>query len=159
MITLRKTGCMTRRTRHHPLIALAFAGSVALASPAVAHHSFAMYDMSATTTMTGKLTRFVPGSNHAQLFFEVLGEDGHVVLKDGKVLVWGVETGSAAAIARQGITVKSFPPGTILTVSLHPLRDGRPLGAIGGPIIHCGKALPAGGCNGKTGKSFGAAAN
>ena len=53
-------------------------------------------------------------------------------MENGKPLVWGVETGSAAAMARQGVTVDSFPQGTILTVSLHPLRDGRPFGAIGG---------------------------
>ena len=57
-----------------------------------------------------------------------------------------------AAMARQGVTVASFPQGTILTVSLHPLRDGRPFGAIGGQIINCGKSLPAAGCNEKTGK-------
>ena len=81
-----------------------------------------MYDMSATKTMTGKLTRFIPGSNHAQLIFEVLGDDGKPVMENGKPLVWGVETGSAAAMARQGVTVDSFPQGTILTVSLHPLQ-------------------------------------
>jgi len=118
-----------------------------------------MYDMTKSQTMTGKLTRFIPGGNHAQLVFDVLGEDGKVVMKDGKPVVWGVETGSAAAIARTGITVESFPVGTVLTVTLHPLRDGRPFGAVGGPIIHCGMSMPAGGCNEKTGKAFGAPAN
>ena len=126
---------------------------------AFAHHSFAMYDMTATKTMTGKLTRFIPGSNHAQLIFEVLDDGGKAVMENGKPLVWGVETGYAAAMAPQGETVDSFPQGTIVTVSLHPLRDGRPFGAIGGPIINCGTAFPAGGCNEKTGKSFGAPAN
>jgi hypothetical protein len=118
-----------------------------------------MYNMQETKTMTGKLTRFIPGSNHAQLLFELIGEDGKPVMKDGKPVVWGVETGSAAAISRQGITVAAFPLGTILTVSLHPLRNGKPFGAIGGQIIHCGSTMPAGGCNAKTGKAFGAPAN
>jgi hypothetical protein len=131
----------------------------ALYTSAYAHHSFAMYDMSATKTMTGKLTRFIPGSNHAQIIFEVLGDDGKPLMQDGKPVVWGVETGSAAAMARQGVTVASFPQGTIVTVSLHPLRDGRPFGAIGGQIINCGTNLPLGGCNEKTGKAFGAPAN
>jgi len=139
--------------------ALALVIVSALFSSLDAHHSFAMYDMTATRTMTGKLTRFIPGSNHAQLIFEVLDSSGKSVIENGKPVVWGVETGSAAAMARQGVTVDSFPQGTILTVSLHPLRDGRPFGAIGGPIINCGTSLPAGGCNEKTGKSFGAPAN
>lgn len=132
---------------------------VVVSVSARAHHSFAMYDMQKSQSMTGKLTRFIPGGNHAQLVFEVLGADGKPTMKDGKVVVWGVETGSAANIARNGITVESFPLGTIIGVTLHPLRDGRPFGAVGGPIVHCGTTVPAGGCNEKTGKVFGAPAN
>jgi uncharacterized protein DUF6152 len=139
--------------------ALAIILVLGLTSPAIAHHSFAMYDMQKSQSMTGKLTRFIPGGNHAQLVFEVLGDDGQPLKKDGKVVVWGVETGSAASIARNGITVESFPVGTIIGVTLHPLRDGRPFGAVGGPIIHCGTTMPAGGCSEKTGKAFGAPAN
>ena len=128
-------------------------------SSVIAHHSFAMYDMTKSQSMTGKLTRFIPGGNHAQLVFEVLGDDGTPLMKDGKVVIWGVETGSAAAIARNGITVESFPVGTVIGVTLHPLRDGRPFGAVGGPIVHCGTTMPHGGCNEKTGKAFGAPAN
>ena len=136
--------------------ALAFLTS---ASPALSHHSFAMYNMAITRVMTGRLTRFIPGSNHAQLIFEVLNEDGTPVMQNGKPLVWGMETGSAAALARNGVTVENFPPGTIMTVTLHPLRDGRPMGAVGGPIVFCGMKMPAGGCSEKTGKVMGAPAN
>ena len=69
-----------------------------LHSSAFAHHSFAMYDMTATKTMTGTLTRFIPGSNHAQLIFELIGPDGKPMMNEGKPVVWGVETGSAAAM-------------------------------------------------------------
>ena len=139
---------------------LVFALCVAgLTQSAIAHHSFAMYDMQKSESMTGKLTRFIPGGNHAQLVFEVLGNDGKPLMKDGKKVIWGVETGSAANIARNGITVESFPVGTIIGVTLHPLRDGRPFGAVGGPIVHCGTTMPAGGCTEKTGKAFGAPAN
>jgi hypothetical protein len=130
-----------------------------LSAPAAAHHSFAMYNMQETKTMTGRLTRFIPGSNHAQIIFDVLGEDGKPVMKDGKPVVWGVEMGSAAAIARSGVTVDAFPVGTVLTVSLHPLRDGRPFGAIGGALIKCGSTFPSGGCNEKTGQVMMAPAN
>ena len=44
--------------------------------PILAHHSFAMYDQTTTKTMTGRLVRYIPGSNHAQLIFDVLGPDG-----------------------------------------------------------------------------------
>jgi hypothetical protein len=132
---------------------------IAVTTPALAHHSFAMYDQQTTKTMTGKLTRFVPGGNHAQLIFEVLDADGKTVMEKGKPLLWGVETGSAMAIARQGITVESFPAGTIFTVSLHPLRDGRPVGAVTGQIIKCGMTFPKGGCTKETGEVLTAPAN
>jgi hypothetical protein len=125
---------------------------LAITTPAWAHHSFAMYQMTETRTMTGKLTRYVAGSNHAQLIFDVLGTDGKPMMKDGKVVQWGVETGSAAALARQGVSPKKFPYGTVFTVSLHPLRDGRPFGAMAGLLIKCGAEMPAGGCTRETGE-------
>lgn len=123
------------------------------AAPVAAHHSFAMYDQTSTKTMTGKLTRFVPGGNHAQLIFELLDAEGKSTMdKNGKPVLWGVETGGAAAIARQGVTVASFPPGTVFSVTLYPLRDGRTFGAVAGPVIKCGTAMPTGGCTKDTGQ-------
>ena len=43
---------------------------------AAAHHSFAMYDQAQVKTLTGKLTRYIPGANHAQMIFELLEADG-----------------------------------------------------------------------------------
>ncbi len=125
-----------------------------LAAPAIAHHSFAMYDMNQTKTVSGKLTRYIPGANHAQLLFDVLDNDGKPVMTNGKPATFGVETGSAAALSRQGITVESFPVGTIITVTAHPLRDGRAFGALAGEIVKCGKQMPKGGCTPATGEVF-----
>lgn len=138
-------------------IAVVFAvATVSLLPAAVsAHHSFAMYDRSTSETLTGKLTRFIPGANHAQLIFELVGPDGERLLgENGEPMVWGVEMGPAASIANQGITVKSFPIGTVLTVTLNPLRDGRPFGALGGALVKCGMEVPEGGCNEQTGEVF-----
>ena len=142
-------------------LAAGFAGILSIGvmtTPALAHHSFAMYDQTKTKTLTGKLTRFVLGANHAQLIFEVLGLDGKPELDaNGKPVVWGVETGSAKSLAGAGVTVESFPYGTILTVSLMPLRDGRNFGAMtltGGMLIGCGATMPEGGCTEKTGKVY-----
>ena len=125
-----------------------------LAAPALAHHSFAMYDMTQTKSATGKLIRFVPGANHAQLHFELIDPDGKTIMKDGKPAIMGVEMASAAQLARQGVTVESFPVGTIISVAYHPLRDGRPLGALAGELIKCGTTLAKGGCTKATGQLF-----
>ncbi len=136
--------------------ALAVAAGLA-AAPSRAHHSFAMYDQTKQETHTGKLVRFIPGANHAQLLFEIVGADGKLVLgADGKAITWGVELGPAAAIAKQGVTVDSFPLGTVITVTLNPLRNGKTFGALaqGARLIRCGAEIPAGGCTAETGEVF-----
>lgn len=119
-----------------------------------AHHSFAMYDQRQLITLTGKLTRYIPGANHAQLLFELVEADGTPVLDEaGEPVLWGAETGPAARIARQGVTPDNFPAGTIITVQLNPLRNGKTFGAVpnGAPLVNCGLEMPAGGCTADTG--------
>ncbi len=130
---------------------------VLAATPAVSHHSFAMYDQQQERTFTGKLTRFIPGANHSQLIFQVIDANGEPLLaEDGEPLLWGVETGPARALAQEGITVKSFPLGTVLTVTLNPLRDGRNFGARvrDSALVACGMTLPDAGCTPETGEVF-----
>jgi len=131
---------------------LGIIASVAMAAPAWAHHSFAMYDQTVTKTLSGKLTRYVPGANHAQLLFIVVDNDGNPVMKGGKPMQFGVETGSAIAMARNNVTVKTMSEGTFITVRFYPLRDGRDFGALAGMLVSCGKAMPKGGCTAETGQ-------
>jgi hypothetical protein len=136
---------------------IAAIASIGVLMRAEAHHSFAMYDQTKDVTLTGRLVRFVPGGNHAQLLFQLVDENGEVQLDEkGGPAMWGVETGPSATIAQAGITVKSFPVGTLMTVTLNPLRDGRPFGALarGTSIIKCGETMPEGGCTAATGESF-----
>ena len=130
---------------------------LAAAGTVQAHHSFAMYDQEQLQMLTGRLTRYIPGANHAQLLFELLDADGNPVLgEDGKPQLWGAETGPAARIARQGVTPDNFPAGTIITLQLNPLRNCKPFGAIpnGTPLVNCGKTMPAGGCTTETGQVY-----
>ena len=133
---------------------LAFSGLcvTGLAAKPGAHHSFAMYDQTTTRTMTGTLVRLIPGSSHSQIVFDAMDATGKPTLgPDGKPVKWQVELGSAANIARQGVTVKTLTPGTVVTVTLYPQRNGANQGAIAGPLVLCGTALPAGGCTPQTG--------
>ena len=127
------------------------------AVPAVAHHSFAMYDTAVRKTLTGKLVRFVIGANHSQYIMEVLNPDGSPGLDgNGKPVVWTVETTAAAQLVSQNITVETFKIGTIFTVTFSPLRDGRNGGAqqLGASLIMCGTKMPQGGCTEQTGKKY-----
>jgi hypothetical protein len=121
-------------TKHRTMKHLAAAAAVcALAGIAQAHHSFAMYDLNKTYVMTGVVTRVDPNPNHLQIFFVPLNEARDQVLRDdkGQPVVWTLEMEAAPAAAREGITVNNFPRGTILSVGLHPLRNGFPAGGRG----------------------------
>ena len=99
-------------------------------TPALAHHSFAMYDQNKTLVLTGVAYQFVAQANHAEIHFYLVGPDGKLVKdKDGKNADWGVEMAGAAAMAQQGITAASFPPGTIFSLKMNPLRDGSNFGS------------------------------
>jgi hypothetical protein len=98
-----------------------------------AHHSFAMYDEKKTYVFTGVVTRISPDANHLQIFFSPLDEARKAVVRDaaGEPVLWAVELRAASQVAQEGVTVEAFPPGTIFSIGLHPLRNGLPAGGRG----------------------------
>ena len=126
---------MTRDVRIRRLVAAPMAAAALcwLSGNAQAHHSFAMYDLGKTYVMTGVVTRVDPNPNHLQLFFAPLNDERDQVVKDakGQPVVWAVETEAAGVAARHGITVNNFPRGAIISVGLHPHRNGFPAGGRG----------------------------
>ncbi len=113
------------------LLAATLAVAMMSGMPAQAHHSFSIFNMEETKVFTGVVTRVNPDTNHLQIYFAPMNEERKNVLRnaEGKPVVWAVEMAGAAQSARLGISVNSFPPGTIFTVSLHPLRSGEQAGA------------------------------
>jgi hypothetical protein len=105
----------------------------ALPGAAWAHHSFAMYDGQKTYVFTGVVTRVSPDPSHLTIFFSPLNEKRDAVIRDaaGKPVIWSVELRSASQVALDGVTSRSFPPGTIFSIGLHPLRSGLPGGGRG----------------------------
>ncbi len=130
-----------RRVIRSAAVALFAGAAISLTTTsAEAHHSFAMYDQTKTVTLNGVVTRFVAQANHAEIHFVPLGPDNKPQRgPDGKPVTWGVEMAGAAAVAQQGITVSSFPAGTIFSVRLNPLRDGNNYGSRVGALARCPK--------------------
>src|SRR5262249_44696656 len=61
-------------------------------APALAHHSFAMYDQTKILVLTGVVYQFVAQANHAELHIYLIGPDGKLEKdKDGKPHPYGVE--------------------------------------------------------------------
>ena len=114
----------------------------ACAVPALAHHSFAMFDSDKTLTMTGTVKEFEWTNPHSWL--RIIVEDQ----ASGKTLQWALEMGAPAQQARVGWKPDSVKPGDKVTVIIHPLKDGSRGGQFvtailpGGSILGDGGRLP-----------------
>jgi hypothetical protein len=125
-------------------IGMALAGAVVLAAPVLAHHSFAMYDLRITNVVTGVVQRVDPAPNHLAIFFAPMNPDRKNVERDanGEAIIWSVEMAGSASMARQGVSVNSFPPGTVFSMGFHPLRNGEPAGTREGGMFRCPDRTP-----------------
>lgn len=114
------------------------------ATAAMAHHSFAMYDLQVTRVFTGVVTRIDPMPNHMSILFAPMNAERKNVERDaaGEPVVWSVEMQGSSQMARQGVTVSAYPPGTIISVALHPVRAGDLGGVRVGGMFRCPDRTP-----------------
>jgi hypothetical protein len=92
--------------------------AAAFVAPALAHHSFAMFDADKLITVKGTVKQVEWTNPHAWL---------RVMLKDeatGKDMLWGFEMGPPAQQIRRGWEPDSLKPGDTVTLDMHPLKDG-----------------------------------
>ena len=110
---------------------------------ASAHHSFAMFDRTVEKVATGTVVRWQFNSPHSWLYINVKNQDGTDTL-------WSFEGSAPPQLLQRGVTGSSFEPGTTVTLSYCPMKDGRPAGGLGWVRLANGKFLnPAdGGCDG-----------
>jgi hypothetical protein len=108
--------------------------TLAIAAPAAAHHSFAMFDMDKTVTVQGAVTEFKWTNPHAWM---------HVDIADsgGKVATWAIEMTSPNNLVRAGWRRSSLKSGDKVTVQLHPLRNGKKGGALVQVTLPSGQVL------------------
>ena len=94
------------------------AAVVGAASPAAAHHSFAMYEPTKTLTFKGTVKSFQWTNPHVILWVLVQPETG------GAPQEWSLETTSPGVLTRNGWTRQSLKAGDRVSVTFSPLRDG-----------------------------------
>ncbi len=122
-----------------------FALAVATFAPAAAsaHHSYAMFDTTKDTKLTGVVQTFKWTNPHS--WIEIVAPDAN-----GVTQTWGVECTSPSVMARAGWRSTTLKAGDKVTITIHPLRSGE----LGGSFVAVqftdghvltDKALPAGG--------------
>ena len=85
----------------------------------LAHHSAAMFDEKKTVTVEGVVKEFQLTNPHSWLLVDVTD-------KSGKVVTWGFEAEGPSTLRRAGIKPGDLRPGTKLTITGNPMKDGRP---------------------------------
>jgi hypothetical protein len=92
----------------------------AMASPAVAHHSAAMFDASKSVETKGVVKEFLWTNPHSFLVV--------TVRQKGRPVDYSFEANGPGYLVRNGWKRESLKPGDTVVVVSHPLRDGRPGG-------------------------------
>jgi hypothetical protein len=86
------------------------------------HHAGVMFDDESEVTVAGVVREFQFTNPHSWLLLDVTNPDGPVT-------TWGFEAEGPSIMMRRGIRPGDLAPGTRLTVTGHPMRDGRPAAA------------------------------
>ena len=107
-----------------------------VSGPALAHHSFAMFELGKTVTIEGTVVSFEMINPHSWLY---------VATKDssGKTAEWALEMGGTGAMMRAGWQKDTVKAGDPISVDIHPLKDG----THGGQFLRAklsGKAIEGG---------------
>jgi len=105
----------------------------ALAVPAIGHHSFAMFDMKKDVTTIGVVTDFRWTNPHAWMHVDVPGQ--------GAKTNWAFEMTSPNNLVLSGWRRSSLKPGDKVTVTYHPLLNGKPGGALVKVVLPDAKTL------------------
>ena len=104
------------------VVFLGAALSVAGLAPVRAHHSGVMFDEKKEVTLEGVVKEFQYTNPHSWLLVDVTNPDGTVT-------TWGFEAEGPSTMMQRGIRRNDFPPGTKITITGRPMKDGRPAAA------------------------------
>ena len=87
------------------------------AGQALAHHSFAMFDLAKESTLVGTIKEFQWTNPHTWIEIDAPGPAGATVQ-------WGIEGMSPNFLARRGWARDTLKPGDKVNLVIHPLKDG-----------------------------------
>ncbi len=99
------------------VLSLAAICAVALAVPALAHHSHGNYDASTWTLYEGTVKEVHLINPHSWVYLEITDEEGQAA-------VWALEATGPGGLLRNEIKPEDVRPGDTIRVRCHRLRDG-----------------------------------
>jgi hypothetical protein len=116
---------------------LTLAVTFGVAGPALAHHSFAMFDHTRTLTLKGTVTKFQWTNPHAYIEMDVPGSDG-------KTTHFTIECTSINMMQRLGWRSNMIKAGDQVKATVAPLLSGQPGGLLLDVILPDGRKLEPG---------------
>jgi len=126
------------------LICVALGIGVSIFSlPLFAHHGAAAYDMGKSVILKGTVTQWVWANPHCILQLDVTDDHGQVVQ-------WSAETENPSSMVHYGYTKQSLKPGDQVTVTVVPVKNGKPFGRIVEVVLPNGQKLAGRGIQGPT---------
>lgn len=87
---------------------------------ALAHHGFEMFELNKTVVLKGTIKDWQWTNPHAWIQLNVE--------RDGVVTEWSLEGVSISQLGRQGWKRDMLKAGDVVSVSMHPLKNGKPGG-------------------------------
>ena len=95
----------------------------AIAAPALAHHSFAMFDMNKELKLNGTIRVFQWTNPHS--YIQLMAKDA-----SGKETEYSLEMGAPMYLYARGWRPSTLKPGMQVTIAYHPLRSGKAGGVV-----------------------------
>jgi hypothetical protein len=108
--------------------------SIAVTTPALAHHSFSMFAIDKTVTVSGVVKEFEMTNPHVWIRLMALDNSG-------KLVQWAFEMQSVNSAAAAGWRKDTIKPGDKLSVDFHPLKDGTRGGQFISAVLSDGKRM------------------
>ncbi len=116
------------------MIVVGVAIALLAAVPVHAHHSGSTLFSETTSTLKGAVNKWVWSNPHCLLTVDVKGDDGQVVS-------WLVELQAPNTIYPAGYRANMFKAGDPVTVTVHPVSNGRPYARVVSVTLADGRTL------------------
>lgn len=117
-----------------PMVFALAMGISMLALPLFAHHGAAAFDPEKKITLKGTVTQWFWANPHCFLQFDVKDDSG-------QVQHWVAETSNPPDMINHGWTKQTLNPGDQITVTLQPLKNGKPIGRVLEVVLPSGQKL------------------